>query len=166
MTNRMLDILKILLENEGKSSYKYLSENLFINERSIRYDIEKINELLSESHFIEIEKKSKGELFYSNLNVLSDVISFFQKNISTDEIVLFKTLFQEKLNLKDLGEELDVSRTTIKNIVREIREKLEKYNLKLEIEIQKGLTLVGEEGNIRTAQLKFLNKYHACTYLT
>ena len=109
MTNRMLDILKILLENEGKSSYKYLSENLFINERSIRYDIEKINELLSESHFIEIEKKSKGELFYSNLNVLSDVISFFQKNISTDEIVLFKTLFQEKLNLKDLGEELDVS---------------------------------------------------------
>ena len=31
MTNRMLDILKILLENEGKSSYKYLSENLFIN---------------------------------------------------------------------------------------------------------------------------------------
>ncbi len=163
MTNRMLDILKILLENEGKSSYKYLSENLFINERSIRYDIEKINELLSESHFIEIEKKSKGELFYSNLNVLSDVISFFQKNISTDEIkdeiVLFKTLFQEKLNLKDLGEELDVSRTTIKNIVREIREKLEKYNLKLEIEIQKGLILVGEEGNIRTAQLKFLNKY-------
>ena len=52
MTNRMLDILKILLENEGRSSYKYLSENLFINERSIRYDIEKINELLSESHFI------------------------------------------------------------------------------------------------------------------
>lgn len=163
MTNRMLDILKILLENEGRSSYKYLSENLFINERSIRYDIEKINELLSESHFIEIEKKSKGELFYSNLNVLSDVISFFQKNISTDEIkdeiVLFKTLFQEKLNLKDLGEELDVSRTTIKNIVRGIREKLEKYNLKLETEIQKGLILVGEEGNIRTAQLKFLNKY-------
>ena len=62
------------------------------------------------------------------------------------------------MNLKDLGEELDVSRTTIKNIVREIREKLEKYNLKLETEIQKGLILVGEEGNIRTAQLKFLNR--------
>ena len=44
----------------------------------------------------------------------------------------------------------------LKNIVREIREKLEKYNLKLETEIQKGLILVGEEGNIRTAQLKFL----------
>ena len=79
MTNRMLDILKILLENEGKSSYKYLSENLFINERSIRYDIEKINELLSESHFIEIEKKSKGELFLFKFKCTSDVISFFQK---------------------------------------------------------------------------------------
>lgn len=163
MTKRMLDILKIILENEGKASYKYLAKNLYINERSIRYDIDKINEILFENHFIEIEKKPKGELFYSDLNILSDVISFFQKNISIDEIkdeiVLFKTLFQEKLNLKDLCEELEVSRTTIKNIVREIREKLEKYNLKLEIEIQKGLILVGDEVNIRTAQLKFLNKY-------
>ena len=149
MRNRMLDILKIILENEGKSSYKYLAKNLYVNERSIRYDIDKINGILFENHFTEIEKKPKGELFYSDLNILSNIISFFQKNISIDEIkdeiVLFKTLFQEKLNLIDLCEELEVSKTTIKNIVREIREKLEKYNLKLETEIQKGLILVGDE---------------------
>jgi mannitol operon transcriptional antiterminator len=163
MTNRMLDILKILLDNNGKSSYKNLSETVFINERTIRYDIEKINQLLSENNFIEIEKRGKGELFYPNLTMLTNVISFFQKNLSTDEIkdeiILFKTLFQEKLNLNNLCDELDVSRTTIKNIIRMIREELEKYDLKLETEIQKGLILVGEENNIRTAQLKFLNKY-------
>lgn len=163
MTNRMLEILKILLENNGKSSYKYLSETVFINERTIRYDIEKINQLLLENNFLEIEKKPKGELFYSNLIMLSNVISFFQSNISTDEIkdeiILFKSLFQERLNMNDLCDELDVSRTTIKNIVRIIREKLLKYDLKLETEVQKGLILVGEENNIRTAQLKFLNKY-------
>lgn len=163
MTNRMLDILKILLDNNGKSSYKSLSETVFINERTIRYDIEKINQLLSENGFIEIEKKPKGELFYSDLNMLSNIISFFQKNLSTDEIkdeiILFKILFQEKVNLNGLCDELDVSRTTIKNIIREIREKLEKYNLKLETEIQKGLILVGEENAIRNAQLKFLNRY-------
>ena len=163
MTNRMLDILKILLDNNGKSSYRALSESFFINERTIRYDIEKINQLLSENGFTEIEKKSKGELFYSDINMLSNVISFFQKNLSTDEIkdelVLFKILFQERVNLNDLCDELDVSRTTIKNIIREIREKLEKDNLKLETEIQKGLILVGEENGIRNAQLKFLNRY-------
>lgn len=163
MTNRMLDILKILLDNNGKSSYKNLSETVFINERTIRYDIEKINQLLSENNFIEIEKRGKGELFYPDLTMLTNVISFFQKNLSTDEIkdeiILFKTLFQEKLNLNNLCDELDVSRTTIKNIIRMIREELEKYDLKLETEIQKGLILVGEENNIRTAQLKFLNKY-------
>lgn len=163
MTNRMLDILKILLDNNGKSSYKNLSETVFINERTIRYDIEKINQLLSENNFIEIEKRGKGELVYPDLTMLTNVISFFQKNLSTDEIkdeiILFKTLFQEKLNLNNLCDELDVSRTTIKNIIRMIREELEKYDLKLETEIQKGLILVGEENNIRTAQLKFLNKY-------
>lgn len=163
MTNRMLDILKILLDNNGKSSYKHLSETVFINERTIRYDIEKINQLLSENNFIEIEKRGKGELFYPDLTILTNAISFFQKNLSTDEIkdeiILFKTLFQEKLNLNNLCDELDVSRTTIKNIIRMIREELEKYDLKLETEIQKGLILVGEENNIRTAQLKFLNKY-------
>lgn len=163
MTSRMLEILKILLTNNGKGSYKQLSEMVFINERTIRYDIDKINQLLSENNFIEIEKRSKGELFYSNLNMLSDIIFFFQKNLSTaeikDEVVLFKTLFHEKLNLNVLCEELDVSRTTIKNIIREIREKLEKFDLTLETEIQKGLILVGEENNIRKAQLKFLNKY-------
>lgn len=163
MTNRMLDILKILLDNNGKSSYKHLSEAVFINERTIRYDVEKINQLLSENNFIEIEKRGKGELVYSDLTMLTNVISFFQKNLSTDEIkdeiILFKTLFQEKLNLNTLCDELDVSRTTIKNIVRGIREKLEKYGLKLETEIQKGLILVGEEDSIRTAQLRFLNRY-------
>lgn len=72
---------------------------------------------------------------------------------------MFKILFQERVNLNDLCDELDVSRTTIKNIIREIREKLEKDNLKLETEIQKGLILVGEENGIRNAQLKFLNRY-------
>ena len=163
MTNRMLDILKILLKNEGKTSYKELSEKVFINERTIRYDIEKINQLLLENSFLEIEKKSKGELFYSDLVMLSNIITFFQKNISTDEIkdeiIMFKTLFQERLNLNDLCEELNVSRTTIKNILREIRGRLEKYDLKLETEIQKGLILVGKENSIRMAQLKFLNRY-------
>lgn len=163
MTNRMLDILKILLDKEGKSSYKYLSEILFINERSIRYDIEKINQFLLDNKFTEIEKKSKGELYYSDLTMLSHAISFFQKNLSTDEIkdeiILYKTLFQERLNLNDLCNELDVSRTTIKNIVRITREKLEEYDLKLETEVQKGLILVGDEDKIRAAQLRFLNRY-------
>lgn len=163
MTNRMLEILKIFLENGGRSSYKYISEVVQINERTIRYDIEKINQTLSENRFNIIEKRSKGELLFTDLTELSNIISFFQKNISTDEIkdeiILFKILFQGRINLNELCVELDVSRTTIKSIIRVIREKFEKYNLKLETEVQKGLILVGEESSIRTVQLKFLNRY-------
>lgn len=163
MTNRMLEILKIFLENGGRSSYKYISEVVQINERTIRYDIEKINQTLSENRFNIIEKRSKGELLFIDLTELSNIISFFQKNISTDEIkdeiILFKILFQGRINLNELCVELDVSRTTIKSIIRVIREKFEKYNLKLETEVQKGLILIGDESSIRTVQLKFLNRY-------
>lgn len=163
MTNRMLEILKILLENNGNTSYKDLSKMLFINERTIRYDIEKINQHLLENNYIEIEKRPKGELFYEDLKILSNIISLFQDELSIDEIkdeiILFKVLFEERLNLNDLCNEFNVSRSTIKNIIRIIREDLKKYNLKLETEIQKGLILIGEENNIRTVQLKFLNRY-------
>lgn len=163
MTNRMLEILKILLENSGRSSYKYISEVIQINERTIRYDIEKINQTLSENKFTIIEKRSKGELLYVDLDKLSNIISFFQENLSTDEIkdeiVLFKILFQERVNLNELCVELDVSRTTVKSIIKIMREKLKKYTLKLETEIQKGLILVGDESSVRTVQLKFLNRY-------
>ena len=42
MNRRFIETLEILLKNKGESSYKDLSEILFINEKTIRYDIDKI----------------------------------------------------------------------------------------------------------------------------
>ena len=52
-----------------------------------------------------------------------------------------------------------MSRTTIRNDIRDIREELLNNNLELKISQQEGLILSGEEIDIRKQQLKFLRKY-------
>lgn len=163
MNKRFIDILKILLTNSGQSTYKELSELLYINERTIRYDIEKINDILCENSYSLIEKESKGKLFFKDTTTLKDIIDLFICKISLtefkDEIIMFKTLFLGKINLNSLCSDLDISRSNVKIIIKNIREELEKNHLKLEIETHKGLILKGKEEYIRKEQLKFLNKY-------
>lgn len=163
MNRRFIETLEILLKNKGEISYKELSEILFINERTIRYDIDKINDILLENNYLLIEKEGKGKLYFKNLEVLDSIIKFFISKISLsefkDEIIMFKTLFLGRINLSDLCNELDISRSNVKIIIKNIREELEKNSLKLEIETHKGLILVGKEEDIRKEQLKFLNRY-------
>ena len=75
------------------------------------------------------------------------------------EYLTFICIFDEKINVTRASEILDVSRTTIRNDIREIREELLQNNLELRISQQEGLVLYGEEIDIRKQQLKFLKKY-------
>lgn len=170
MTKRELEILKYIIKYNGKISYKLLSEFLCINERSIRYDIDKINEILESNNYPQIEKVEKGQVEYKNLDTLPEVIDKFIRCIDLteykDEIILFKVLFLERINLKNIEDELGISRTSVKNILKVVKEKLKLNELKLDIEVQKGLILVGTEENIRKAQLKFILRYSKDIYFS
>ena len=170
MTKRELEILKYIIKYNGKISYKLLSEFLCINERSIRYDIDKINEILESNNYPQIEKVEKGQVEYKNLDILPKVIDKFIRCIDLteykDEIILFKVLFLERINLKNIEDELGISRTSVKNILKVVKEKLKLNELKLDIEVQKGLILVGTEENIRKAQLKFILRYSKDIYFS
>ncbi len=170
MTRRELEILKYIIKYNGNISYKLLSEFLFINERSIRYDIDRINEILKNNGYPQIEKVEKGRINYKSLEILPIVIEKFIKSIDIteykEEILLFKTLFLERVNLKNLEDEFGISRSSVKNILRVIRERLKLNDLKLEIEIHKGLVLSGDEENIRKAQLKFILSYSKDIYFS
>lgn len=170
MTKRELEILKYLIKYNGKISYKLLSEFLYVNERSIRYDIDKINEVLNDSAYPQIKKIEKGQIEYMDLNILSTVIDKLIRCIDIteykDEILLFKVLFLERINLKSIENEFGISRSSVKNILKVVREKLKLNKLKLEVEVQKGLVLVGDEENIRKAQLKFVVKYSKDIYFS
>ena len=60
---RMLNIIGYL-KSHKKSTYKEVAADLKISERSVRYDVDRINDVLSLEHLPEIEKHSKGVLIY------------------------------------------------------------------------------------------------------
>ncbi|MGL5049199.1 MAG: BglG family transcription antiterminator [Cetobacterium sp.] len=169
MKRRYVEIFKCIIKSNGKVSYDSLSEYLLINERTIRYDIDNINEILKEKNYPLIEKIQKSQIFYYNLEMLSKIITEFINSIDIieykEELLLFKVLFLKRINSKDIEEEMGISKTSVKNVLKITKNKLELSNLKLNIEIHKGLILTGSEEDIREAQLKFILTYSKDKYI-
>ena len=167
MNKRIYSILKYILQEKGRVTIKDISNFTGVNDRTVRYDIEKINELLLENNIAPIEKLSKGELYHKEYK---DLNSFIQENFKTvfineyrQTIILIKVLFSNEICISDLCKEFDVTRTTIKNELSEIRTVIRENGLELET-TGSGLKLVGSEESVRNSQLKLLNKYRNLGY--
>lgn len=162
MNKRLYDILKFILQSNGQTSIKEISTFTSVNDRTVRYDIEKINELLKLENISPIEKLSKGALIHKECDKLENFIKNNSQEIFYNEyrqtIILIKILFSEEICINDLCESFDVTRTTIKTELGEIRKLLKENSLELE-PTGSGLKLVGDEENIRNSQLKILNQY-------
>ena len=164
INKRNLFIIEYLLANNGHGHIKELAEKVNISERAIRYDIDHINEYLEEKKFPKIEKLPKGALFFENTIQFKE---FFYENynqyfILSEERITYlflKILFSDFINLNQLSENLDISRSTIKVDLKTVKEILEKYDLNLKLEHKVGLALEGEEENIRKLTIKILMKY-------
>lgn len=158
------NILKYLSKNEGKGSIKELAQTLQLSERSIRYELDKIDEYLLREGLESLKRKFGGKIFFEKYDVFLENKEFEENRSNLDiyerrEYLSFICIFDEKINLTKASKILDVSRTTIRNDIRDIREKLLNNNLELKISQQEGLILSGEETDIRKQQLKFLRKY-------
>lgn len=163
LSNRGSSILKILSMSEGKGNIKSLAKSLELAERTIRYELEKIDDYLLSRNMKPLERTFGGNIFfeeYENFTQQADNLPS-ESMMDTHErrnYIFFKALFKEKINLTKLCEELDISRTTIKNDVKYLREELSKNNISLRA-YQEGLILEGTENDIRREQLKFLKRY-------
>mgnify|MGYP001308012178 CR=1 FL=1 len=164
LSSKGSNILRTLCKNNGEGTIKELAKVLKISERSIRYELEKIDNYLIDSGLEPLRRKFGGNIFFENYKEYLENEESKEQNSNLDtyerrEYLSFICIFDEKINLTKASEILDVSRTTIRNDIRDIREELLNNNLELKISQQEGLILSGEETDIRKQQLKFLKKY-------
>ena len=142
---RMLEIVRYL-ENERMASYKEIAGVLDMKERTVRYDVDCINNELSLKKAPLIEKYPKGMLFVPDdldFSVIVEDEEFVFTPEERREIVRMWILFRtEKLNLRALSEKMQVSRRSIQNDVESVSQELQKDGLTLEYE--KGFHLHGE----------------------
>lgn len=163
LSNRGSSILKILSMSEGKGNIKSLAKSLELAERTIRYELEKIDDYLLSRNMKPLERTFGENIFFEEYENFTQQAENLPSESMMDtherrNYIFFKALFKEKINLTKLCEELDISRTTIKNDVKYLREELSKNNISLRA-YQEGLILEGTENDIRREQLKFLKRY-------
>lgn len=132
---RMLNIIGYL-KSHKKSTYKEVAADLKISERSVRYDVDRINDVLSLEHLPEIEKHSKGVLIYpENLELKGfgdggEVVFTSKERMSI--LLLLLMIRNEDLKISRVSEQLRVSRSTIKNDMDALQEMLKKEGMEIE----------------------------------
>ena len=153
INNRLLKVAEFL-KNKDETTIKETAVTLKISEKAVRYEIDKLNFILAVNKFPEIKKESKGRLISREFSEAYDEKVFLElinKNTKNDrkEYVKLRILLDEKINFSRMSDELDVSRTTVKNDVSEIEKEIKRDGIKL-----KNTSHDNEETDIRNYILK------------
>lgn len=166
LNKRCIEIIKYLVDNDLQLSLKEAANFFNISERSIRYDIDNINYHLEKSGYMEVEKLQKG--IYSTKESIKNLELFLEEILhrfyvfTSDErreFLKVKFLFSENNRLLEIGEDLDVSLSTIKLDLKEVKTFFDTNSLELNFISKQGVVLEGKEESIRQLQLRYITRY-------
>lgn len=135
ISSRMLRIIQYM-QLHPKTSYREVAEALQVKERSIRYDIDRINDILSMEHLPGIKKESKGQLVFPESIPLEAITGSDEFLYSGEErmalLLLTLLIRKEDFQINRMSRVLQVSRSTVKTDVNELAQKLESQGLSIE----------------------------------
>ncbi|MEQ8155520.1 MAG: BglG family transcription antiterminator [Clostridiaceae bacterium] len=162
LNERCSKILKILMDEKQPITISEISQKLNVSDRTIRYDLEELNDILSQYDGAKIEKKARvGIWLECRDSSLDEVQNLLYKNktyikpLSSDErkYYIIKQLIQapDIIKMQNLANDLYVSRITIHNDLKDVENWLNKFDLKLIKKQNYGLQISGQEKNWRKA---------------
>ncbi len=165
LNKRCIDIIDYLKKNKFKLSVKETANLFDVSERCIRYDIENINYYLAKFDMNEIRKSSKG--IYT-LDESGEKIDILLKEMSKKfyiftseerkEYIEERFLFFKENKLIDFMDILNVSMSTIRIDLKEVKIFFLENELELNFFSKSDIYLQGNEEKVRMLQLKFFNK--------
>lgn len=164
---RYIEILNLLINSSYDLSVEDLANRLGVSKRMIRYDIDEINRYLRENKIIEIDKKPnsplkfilskdekvKVEKFINTINIKSYIFSPEERA----GILLYELLNSNKeYTYSEFQEKLSISKTTLVNDIKKVKEWLNKYSIEIIKVSNKGFKIQGNESDIRKAIISLL----------
>lgn len=166
---RFLKLFKLLSNSKSPMKSEEICEQLDIASRTLRNDLKKYKSIFLENGVTLISKPGVGyyfEIFDQDL-----YFKFIQDLIKkeTQDQHLMPVYPEERINyliksflstdnyikIEDLEEELFVSRSTLTNDLKDVRERLEYYHLDIENKPNYGMKIIGEEFNKRACISKY-----------
>lgn len=171
---RVLDIFYAIANSKSTVTSLELAKITGVTERTIKSDMSYVEDFAIKSGAVIKSKRGHGywaevidrDVFQNVVEQLE--IHFNYDNLSDESVqkrsnsILRRIITQEGyLKLEDIAEELYLSRSSIKNEIREIRKILESYNLTFETKPGLGSCIKGSEFDRRLCMLAlFLVYYH------
>lgn len=163
MKKREKELINYLLAEEHYVTGSELAQQVGVTSRTIRNDLNRIKETLvnngaildsspGKGYLLRIENYKKFDEFF-NLEKLNEAIQYTDipdnPNDRASYIIKKLLMIDYYIKIDDLADELYVSRSTITNELKEIREKLVKYDLSLNYRSGQGVKVEGEESKRR-----------------
>lgn len=166
MIQRQKDIILDLIHNS--MSISEISKKHEVTERTIRSDIRQINKEIC--NFSACLQKNEDNDIYLDIKDDNLFSEFEQKELLTYDFdfsepknrtnyICLRFLFASSyIKLEDLMDEMYISRSTIQNDMRFVREYLSKFNLDFDARPNYGLKIIGIERDIRNAIASIIYK--------
>ncbi|MFV0561164.1 MAG: helix-turn-helix domain-containing protein, partial [Enterococcus sp.] len=167
MKNRTIEIIKKLLVSEHPISLKKMAEDFSVSQRTIRNKINEINDYLNILKLPIVEHKQKRGYL---LDLTSSQKKYLEKELFNPEnlylnhdersldILLDLCFSVNPIFLNKKEEKFKISKSTMDEDMRKLRQQVIKYGIEIVSIGKKGLNLSGPERSIRTMIFDIINK--------
>lgn len=158
--NRLCKILRII-EQSNLTSSQSIADKLGVSTKTVKNEIKELNRLLKGYALIDIKQgkyvlyvidQQKFDIVRQEIDIQDD---FFNSQQNRMSYILYKLMNSDVPYLiDDLSEEMNIGKTTFIGDLKKLRNKIEKYNLKIIGKTNIGLFLEGNEVDIRMCLLQ------------
>lgn len=166
---RLQEIFDLLSEVSYVSANE-LAKKFHVTERTIRSDIINLNAELQKykceillkrkkGYYLYVHDQEKYNQLFSALNPINKIHSLDSLNDRINYILKILLYSNHFIHLEDLADQVYVSRNTLQNYTKSIKEIVEKYNLAYVSKTNYGVKILGSEKNKRQCLIEnFLSR--------
>ncbi|MCO7124235.1 BglG family transcription antiterminator [Sporolactobacillus shoreicorticis] len=173
LTERQVNILGELRDTDGYVTVKRLSERFHVSERSIRYDLDFIKCFLHELGVTLIRKQGQGimlQMHPKQESVISQVLQQMNHLVLSRENLTYalavQIMMDQETTLDRLGEIYETSKSTIFHYLSSVDDRLKKHGVTVERKRSKGISITGNEIDIRYAFISLINEITEKSHIT
>jgi transcriptional antiterminator/mannitol/fructose-specific phosphotransferase system IIA component (Ntr-type) len=161
-----IELLYLTASSKGGFSYQELIERFGYTERSFKYAVDLINRFLKENSqqaYLSIDNRrcclEHGPLPMDyTLGKIKKEFYYLSRE-DRNETILFRYLANLSYTIEEMGDYLDVSKSTVKQSLAVVKDRCREYGLELASHAGMGMVLNGSETVIRTVLRQLLYKY-------
>lgn len=150
LNKRQSEIIRTLINRDDYMTIKDISEIFNVSERTIRYDLSQIKAFIKENNqkLESIPNRGTRLLIDNSKKKQIEKLLSTKRSYSLEEkidLTLLELLTKETNTYDSIAESLNISRAAIINSFDKVIEKVKEYNLDLNKEKGKGISLSGNE---------------------